>query len=85
MNITIVHDSYDKIKQIDNIKKDNITFNIIDLTTFKGRKEGRSIMSYWGARLNPFILVKDNETPVTAFYSEDKKNPIEELIKYLNA
>ena len=42
-------------------------------------------MSYWGARLNPFILVKDNETPVTAFYSEDKKNPIEELIKYLNA
>lgn len=37
-----------------------------------------------GAKLDPFILIIRDGTPVRAFYSEDKKDPVDEAIKYLN-
>lgn len=72
---------------VDNIQSNINTlvmFNFIDITTMKGKKKGWALKSHWGAKLDPFILITKNNVPIKAFYSEDKKDIINETIKYLN-
>ena len=73
---------YDNPKQIVELSKyDNIQF--IDIMTSKGKKEGWRVKSHWGAKLDPFAIVSNNEDkPVKAFYSE-AEDVICSLIKYL--
>lgn len=83
--VTIVYSDYKKVEKIKDETKSSLIFNFIDVTTRKGKKEGWSVKSHWGAKLDPFILVVRDETPIRAFYSEDKKDPVTEAIKYLNS
>lgn len=72
---------------VDNIQSNintSVMFNFIDITTMKGKKKGWALKSHWGAKLDPFILITKNNVPIKAFYSEDKKDIINETIKYLN-
>ena len=61
-----------------------IFISCIDFNTLKGRKEAYKIKAHWGAKLNPFVVVKDNEKVLKVFYSE-RDNAINQLINYLNA
>lgn len=60
-----------------------IFINYINYNTATGRKESYKVKSSWGARKNPFVLVKDDEKIIKVFYSE-KSNAIQQLINYLN-
>lgn len=55
----------------------------IDFNTIDGRKEAYKIKSYWGAKLNPFVVVQKEEKIIKVFYSETQ-NAINQLINYLN-
>ena len=79
----VIYSDYKQVEKVKDEEKTSLTFNLIDITK-KGKKDGWAIKSYWGARLDPFILIVRDGIPVKAFYSEDKKDPIEEAIKYLN-
>lgn len=85
IDIYIVYDNDKQIEKVRNLNNESLTFHFVDITTRKGKKEGWRIKNGWSARLNPFILTIKDGTPVKAFYSEDKKNPIDEAIKYLNS
>lgn len=78
----IIYSDYKQVEKVKDEVKTSLTF--IDIMSKKGKKEGRAIKSYWGAKLDPFILIVKDGTPVKAFYSEDKKDPVDEAIKYLN-
>ena len=80
----VIYSDYKQVEKVKDEVKTSLTFNFIDITSKKGKKDGWTIKSYWGAKLDPFILIVRDGTPVKAFYSEDKKDPIEEAIKYLN-
>lgn len=80
----VIYSDYKQVEKVKDEVKASLTFNFIDITSKKGKKDGWAIKSYWGAKLDPFILIVRDGTPVKAFYSEDKKDPIEEAIKYLN-
>lgn len=73
-------------------RKDKEFMNLIDSQTpifidyidsITDKKKAFQIKSHWGARLDPFVVVKENEEIIKVFYSE-KENAINQLINYLN-
>ena len=75
----VFNDSIDKIGDW----KQSPIFHLIDMNTVKGRKEGFKLKSHWGAKLNPFAIVYQDDIPVKAFYSESGKDVLDELLNYL--
>lgn len=59
-------------------------FTFINENSNKSRKEAYALKSHWGARMTPFALCMNKETPVKAFYSETGEDVIKSLINYLN-
>lgn len=84
IEVVIVYSDYKQVERVKDEVKASLTFKFIDITSRKGKKDGWSIKSHWGAKLNPFILVTENGVAIKAFYSEDRKDPVDEAIKYLN-
>lgn len=78
--------TYTDDKIIEKVTEQNsVTFHFIDMLSLKGKKEGFSLKSYWGAKLDPFILVKDGDIAIKAFYAEEKKDIIQEMNKFIKS
>ena len=73
----------EQMKKVEDSVKESPTFHFIDPMTAKGRKESFKLRGHWGAKLDPFAIVKDGERPIKAFYSE-AENVIDSLIMFLN-
>lgn len=84
LKIIITYNNAAQIKEIKDSFKESLIFHFIDSLSKKGKKEAWTLKSYWGARLDPFILVMNNEKVIKAFYSEADNNVIKSLIKYLD-
>lgn len=80
--ITIVYSDEKQIEKVKELNNDSLTFNFIDITTRKGKKEGWKVKNHLAARLDPFVVVYKDSKPIKAFYTE-AGDAIEELIKYL--
>lgn len=78
--IFVTYNNEEQIKKLEGFELSN--FHFIDTGTKKGSKEGWKLKSHWGAKLDPFILITENETPIKAFYSE-AGDVINNLIKHL--
>lgn len=86
--ITDVIITYNDDTQIERIKgesfKESPFFTFLDERSRKSRKEAFAIKNHWAAFATPFILCKNGETAVKAFYSEADNDVVGSLIKYLN-
>lgn len=86
IDVTIVYDSAETIDKIKSAEINTDAFyTFINEASRKEKKKAYELKSYWGARLTPFILVTKEDKPLTAFYSEDKGDAIDNLIKFLNS
>lgn len=56
----------------------------IDIESKDGKSKGYKLKSEFGARLNPFAVIYEGDSPVKAYYSEDSNDVINDLIKDLN-
>lgn len=81
--ITIVYSDEAQLKNVRDFIKESLTFTFLDTTTSKGKKKGWALKSHWGAKLDPFVVITEDKIPKKVFYSEDKINPIDSLIKWL--
>ena len=61
-----------------------IFIRYIDYNTIEGKKEAYKVKSHWAARMNPFVVVQEDEEIIKVFYSESGKNAVQQLINYLN-
>lgn len=61
-----------------------VYLHFYNMTSAKDIKEGRRVKNYGAARLDPFILVKEEDKVIQCFYSENG-NAVNQLIKWLNA
>lgn len=84
IEVFIVYNEEKQIEKVREFKGDSLTFNFIDINTRKGKKEGWSLKNYYGAKLNPFILIKKDDKPIKAFYSETGENTIQNLLNFLD-
>lgn len=79
---------FDNLKDKELIKLINLStpfyVEFIDSNTKDGKKKAYNLKGYYGARLNPFVeLVDDEDKLIKVFYSEEE-NACYQLIKYLN-
>lgn len=56
----------------------------IDIETKEGKSKGYKLKSEFGARLNPFAVVYEGDSPIKAYYTEDSDDIIKDLINDLN-
>lgn len=84
MNAIVVYDNIKDKELLDNVNLEVPFFvEYINANTKSGKKQSYQIKSHWGAKLNPFIELYDNNEIIQVFYSE-KGNACNQLISYLN-
>ena len=85
MEAIIVYDNKKDRKLLDLVdSKFPIFIEYVDSNTIKGKKEAYRIKSHWAAKMNPFVIVQENEKILKVFYTESGKNAVQQLINYLN-
>lgn len=84
--VTDVYIVYNDDSQIERLGDTKVSpfFHFIDDRTREGRKQGFKLKGSLSAKLTPFVVCKDKDTVIKAFYSEASKDVISELIKFLN-
>ena len=84
MNAKIVYKDLKDKEFLETIDlKTPIFIEFIDINTKKGKKEGFSLMNYYGTRTFPFVELEIDESTIFPFYGE-RGNAIGQLINYLN-
>ena len=82
-DIIVVYSDKSQLDRIGDTSKYTPIFHFIDSLAKKSKKEAWRIKSYYGAKLDPFAVILDDEKPIKAFYTE-AEDVINSLIKYLN-
>ncbi len=82
-DIIVVYSDKNQLDRIGDTSKYTPIFHFVDSLAKKSKKEAWRIKSYYGAKLDPFAVILDNEKPIKAFYTE-AEDVIDSLIKYLN-
>lgn len=82
-DVIVVYSDKSQLDRIGDTSKYTPIFNFVDSLAKKSKKEAWRIKSYYGAKLDPFAVILDNEKPIKAFYTE-AEDVIDSLIKYLN-
>lgn len=57
--------------------------HFIDIETLKGKKEAFRLKGSWGARLDPFIKIDNDNKTIKCLYSEEG-DVIKQLEKWIN-
>jgi hypothetical protein len=83
MDVIVVYNDKNQLDRIRDTLQYSSIFRFVDSLAKKSKKEAWRIKSYYGAKLDPFAVILDNEKPIKAFYSE-AEDVIDSLIKYLN-
>ena len=83
-DIIVVYSDKSQLDRIGDTSKYTPIFHFIDSLAKKSKKEAWRIKSYYGAKLDPFAVILDDEKPIKAFYTE-AEDVIDSLIKYLNS
>ncbi len=82
-DVIVVYSDKSQLYRIGDTSKYTPIFRFVDSLAKKSKKEAWRIKSYYGAKLDPFAVILDDEKPVRAFYTE-AEDVIDSLIKYLN-
>ena len=83
-DIIVVYSDKSQLDGIGDTSKYTPIFHFVDSLAKKSKKEAWRIKSYYGAKLDPFAVILDDEKPIKAFYTE-AEDVINSLIKYLNS
>ena len=82
-DVIVVYSDKNQLDRIGDTSKYTPIFRFVDSLAKKSKKEAWRIKSYYGAKLDPFAVILDDEKPVRAFHTE-AEDVIDSLIKYLN-
>lgn len=82
-DVIVVYSDKSQLDRIGDTSKYTPIFHFVASLAKKSKKEAWRIKSYYGAKLDPFAVVLDNDKPVKAFYTE-AEDVIDSLTKYLN-
>ena len=82
-DVIVVYSDKNQLDRIGDTSKYTPIFHFVDSLAKKSKKEAWRIKSYYGAKLDPFAVILDDEKPIKAFYTE-VEDVIDSLIKYLN-
>ena len=62
---------------------DNFYFKFIDSNSAYTKKEAYTLKTEWGAKLEPFAMVKDKDNVLRCFYSEKNDRVVDEALEFI--
>lgn len=85
MKVEVVYEDK-KDKELIELVKFSTPFFVefIDIQTKNGKKEGYQIKSEFGARLNPFVVLYDDEDKFVKCFWSEKGNACQQFVNYYN-
>lgn len=83
MDIFVVYNDENTIKELKDGDFGSSSFHFINTDTLKGRKEGNKLKYRWGTKLEPFVMIFNEDIPIKGFWKESSKDPIKDLINFL--
>ena len=83
--ILVSSDLSDERKVIESEIVDKFYFKFIDSNSAYTKKEAYTIKTDWGARKEPFCIVKDKDKALRCFYSEQSKKVIDEALEFIKS
>lgn len=84
-DVTIIYDdpqTKELFDMVPNIKELHVEY--LDVHNKKDRGSAFRIKRNWASRKNPFVVVKKDDKVEKVFYSEDKDDAVNQLIKWIN-
>lgn len=64
---------------------DKFYFKFIDSNSAYTKKEAYTLKTDWGARKEPFCIVKDNDKVLRCFYSENNNRVIDDALEFIKS
>lgn len=83
--ILVSSDLSDERKVIESLLVDNFYFKFIDSNSAYTKKEAYTLKTDWGAKKEPFCIVKDKDKILRCFYSEKSKKVIDEALEFVKS
>jgi len=62
---------------------DGFYFKFIDSGSSLDKKESYSLKKDWGAKKEPFIIIKDKDKVLRCFYSESDKSVLDAALEFI--
>lgn len=75
----------DEKKVLSRESPDNYYFTFIDICSKLCRSDAYSIKSEWGAKKDPFALVKVDNKVIRCFYSEKDDNIVDKALDFIKS
>lgn len=83
--VLISNDLEDEKKVLSRESPSGYYFSFLDLGSMLCRSDAYALKSEWGAREDPFALVKDNDKVLRCFYSEEGKDVVDEALNFIES
>lgn len=83
LTICLAYDNDNDYKRLLNALDIDYYIEAYNLLSKKGKSSGWKLKNKWGAKLNPFIEVKEEDNTLKCFYSEEKVDIIEQLKNWI--
>lgn len=64
---------------------DNFYFTFLDIRSVLSRKQAFQLKSDWGARENPFAVVKNRDRVLRCFYAENGKDVVDDALNFIKS
>ena len=81
--ILVSSDLEDEKKVMESEVVDKFYFNFIDSRSAYTKKEAYTIKTDWGAKKEPFVLVKNKDKVLRCFYSEESNKVIDKALEFI--
>ena len=75
----------DEKKVIESSIVDKFYFKFVDSNSAYTKKEAYTIKTDWGARKEPFCIVKDKDKVLRCFYTEENKKVIDKALDFIKS
>lgn len=83
--VYIVYENPDDIKDVKNISiNDDWEIVTLDYNYYKEKRIATRLKGSVAARLNPVVIIKENDKITKVFYKEEFNKPIEKFIEWFN-
>lgn len=84
LNITLVYSDIKDKERLEEADTPPFFVDYLDMMSKEGKSKGFKLKSEFGARLDPFAVMYKDGSAVKAYYSEDSKDIISDIVTDLN-
>lgn len=81
IDLYLVFDDIDDLNRIESTIDSKFYLNYLNINKHHDRSKAFKLKGEWSAKLNPFILLKENDKVLKAYYSEIGESAVTQFIK----